>query len=129
MTRTRVSSGSLFEAKVGFCRAIRVGNVIEIAGTAPIGPDRKTVGPGDAYAQTKRCLEIIAQALADAGADLRHVTRTRLMLTDITRWEEAARAHAEVFGDDRPVCTVMAVTRFIDPDWIVEMEASAVVED
>lgn len=127
--RKQVSSGSPFEAKVGFCRAVRVGNIVEIAGTAPIGPDRKTVGAGDAYAQTKRCIEIMAQAVRDLGGDLRHVTRTRLMLTDITQWEEAARAHGEAFADVRPVCTVMAVTRFIDPEWIVEMEASAVIED
>lgn len=127
--RKLITSGSPFEAKVGFCRAVRVGNVVEIAGTAPIGPDRRTVGVGDAYLQTKRCLDIIAHAMREAGGDLRHVTRTRLMLTDITQWEEAARAHSEVFADIRPVCTVMAVSRFIDPDWIVEMEASAIIED
>jgi len=126
--RKLVSSGSPFERQVGFSRAVRVGNIIEVAGTAPIGPDRKTVGVGDMYAQTKRCLEIIAQALAEAGAEPRHVVRTRLILTDMSRWSEAARAHGEMFADIRPVCTVMQVSRFIDPDWLVEIEASAVID-
>lgn len=123
--RKLVSSGSPFEPKVGFCRAVRVGNVIEVAGTAPIGAP---AGAG-MYAQTKRCLDIIAQALRDAGGDLRHVTRTRLILTDMSRWQDAARAHGEVFADIRPVCTVMEVTGFIDPAWLVEIEATAIVDD
>lgn len=128
MTRKLVSSGSPFEAQVGFCRAVRVGNIVEVAGTAPIGVDRKTMGVGDMYAQTKRCLEIITQALAEAGAEPRHVVRTRLILTDMSRWSEAARAHGEVFADIRPVCTVMEVARFIDPDWLVEIEATAIID-
>ena len=126
--RKLVSSGSPFEAKVGFCRAVRVGNIVEVAGTAPIGVDRKTVGVGDMYAQTKRCLEIITQALAEAGAEPRHVVRTRLILTDMSRGSEAARAHGEVFADIRPACTVMEVSRFIDPDWLVEIEATAIID-
>ncbi len=126
--RKLVSSGSPFEAQVGFCRAVRVGNIIEVAGTAPIGPDRKTVGAGDMYAQTKRCLDIIAQALAEAGAEPRHVVRTRLILTDMSRWSEAARAHSEMFADIRPVCTVMEVPRFSDPDWLVESHATAIID-
>ena len=126
--RKLVSSGSPFEAQVGFCRAVRVGSIIEVAGTAPIGPDRKTVGVGDMYAQTKRCLDIIAQALAEAGAEPRHVVRTRLILTDMSRWSEAALAHGEVFSDIRPACTVMEVSRFIDPDWLVEIEAVAMID-
>jgi enamine deaminase RidA (YjgF/YER057c/UK114 family) len=124
--RKLVSSGSPFEAKVGFCRAVRVGNIVEVAGTAPIGSDRKTVGAGDMYAQTKRCLDIIAAALSEAGAEPRHVVRTRLIHTDISRWEEAARAHGEMFADIRPVCTLMEVSGFIDPDWLIEIEATAV---
>ena len=127
--RKLVSSGSPFEAVVGFSRAVRVGNVVEIAGTAPIGPDRKTVGVGDAYAQTKRCLEIVLAALREAGGDARYVTRTRLLLTDMKQWREAARAHGEVFGDIRPVNTVVQVSGFIDPDWLVEVEATAVIDD
>jgi enamine deaminase RidA (YjgF/YER057c/UK114 family) len=126
--RKLVASGSPFEGKVGFSRAIRVGNIIEVAGTAPIGPDRRTIGAGDMYAQTKRCIEIITQALAEAGAEPRHVVRTRLILTDMSRWSEAARAHSEAFADIRPVCTVMEVSRFIDPDWLVEVEATAVID-
>ena len=126
--RKLVSSGSPFEGQVGFSRAVRVGDIIEVAGTAPIGPDRRTVGVGDMYAQAKRCLEIITQALAEAGAEPRHVVRTRLILTDMSRWSEAARAHGEVFADIRPVCTVMEVSGFIDPDWLVEIEATAVID-
>ena len=126
--RKLVSSGSPFEAQVGFCRAVRVGSIIEVAGTAPIGPDRKTVGVGDMYAQTKRCLDIIAQALAEAVDEPRHVVRTRLILTDMSRWSDAALAHGEVFSDIRPACTVMEVSRFIDPDWLVEIEATAIIE-
>ena len=125
MTRTLVASGSPFEREVGFSRAVRVNNIVEVAGTAPIGAD----APGDMYAQTKRCLEIIAKALADAGAELRHVTRTRIMLTDMSRWREAARAHGEVFAEIRPGCTFVEVSGFIDPEWLVEIEASAVIAD
>jgi enamine deaminase RidA (YjgF/YER057c/UK114 family) len=126
--RKLISSGSPYEPLAGFSRAVRAGNIIEVAGTAPIGPDRKTVGVGDMYAQTKRCLEIITQALAESGAEPRHVVRTRLILTDMSRWPEAARAHGEFFSDIRPVCTVMEVSRFIDPDWLIEIEATAIVD-
>lgn len=124
MTRKLVTSASPFEREVGFSRAVRVGNIIEVAGTAPIGAN----APGDMYAQTKRCLEIIAVALVDAGGELKHVTRTRIMLTDMTRWREAARAHGEVFADIRPGCTFVEVSAFIDPEWLVEIEASAVID-
>jgi enamine deaminase RidA (YjgF/YER057c/UK114 family) len=127
--RTRVSSGSPFEEIVGFSRAVRAGAVVEIAGTAPIGPDRKTVGIGDAYVQAKRCLEIIEAALVEAGALLGHVTRTRIMVTDMAHWNDVARAHGEVFADIRPASTVVQVSRFIDPDWLVEIEATAVIDD
>lgn len=122
--RKLVSSSSPYEREVGFSRAVRVGNIIEVAGTAPIGAN----APGDVYAQTKRCLEIIAAALVDAGGDVRHVTRTRIMLTDIAQWREAARAHGEVFADIRPGCTFVEVSAFIDPEWLVEIEASAVID-
>jgi enamine deaminase RidA (YjgF/YER057c/UK114 family) len=125
MTRTLIGSGSPFEREIGFSRAVRVGNIIEIAGTAPIGAN----APGDVHAQTKRCLEIIAQALQEAGAELQHVTRTRVMLTDMLRWREAARAHGEVFADIRPVTTFVQVSGFIDPKWLVEIEATAVIDD
>jgi enamine deaminase RidA (YjgF/YER057c/UK114 family) len=87
------------------------------------------VGVGDVHAQTKRCLEIAVAALREAGAEPRHVTRTRLLLTDMAHWREAARAHGELFADIRPVNTVMQVSGLIDPDWLVEMEATAVIDD
>jgi enamine deaminase RidA (YjgF/YER057c/UK114 family) len=126
--RKLVKSGSPFEGQVGFSRAVRVGNIIEVAGTAPIGDDGKCFAPGDMYRQTQRCLAIIAQALRDAGADTRHVVRTRIMVTDMARWQEAARAHGEVFAEIRPGCTFVEVSGFIDPDWLVEIEASAIID-
>lgn len=125
MTRKLVSSGSPYEREVGFSRAVRVGNIVEVAGTAPVGAN----APGDMYAQTKRCLDIIAQALRDAGADVRHVVRTRVMVTDMSHWREAAKAHGEMFAEVRPGCTFVEVSAFIDPEWLVEIEASAVIDD
>ncbi|MFE6719074.1 RidA family protein [Streptomyces albidoflavus] len=125
--RKHVSSGSPLEPRIGFSRAVRVGVHVAVAGTAPIGDDGATVGPGDVHAQTVRCFDIAERALAEAGASLADVTRTRMMLTDITRWEEAARAHGERFADVRPACTFVEVSRFIDPEWLVEVEVDAVV--
>ncbi|MEU6434486.1 RidA family protein [Streptomyces albidoflavus] len=125
--RIRVSSGSPLEPRIGFSRAVRVGAHVAVAGTAPIGDDGSTVGPGDVHAQTVRCFDIAERALAEAGASLADVTRTRMMLTDVTRWEEAARAHGERFADVRPACTFVEVSRFIDPEWLVEVEIDAVV--
>ncbi|MEW2150085.1 RidA family protein [Streptomyces albidoflavus] len=125
--RMRVSSGSPLEPRIGFSRAVRVGAYVAVAGTAPIGDDGSTVGPGDVHAQAVRCFDIAERALAEAGASLADVTRTRMMLTDITRWEEAARAHGERFADVRPACTFVEVSRFIDPEWLVEVEIDAVV--
>ena len=104
-----------------------MGDHIAVAGTAPIAPGGGTAARGDVYGQTKRCLEIIAAAIQEAGGSLAHVTRTRVMLTDMTRWQDAARAHGEVFGTIRPACTFVQVSRFIDPDWLVEIEADAIV--
>jgi enamine deaminase RidA (YjgF/YER057c/UK114 family) len=127
--RKLVSSGSPFEPRLGISRAVRVGSVVSVSGTAPLGPDGRTVGVGDAEAQTRRCFEIIAGALESAGASLRHVVRTRILLTRIEDWEAAARVHGEIFRDIRPANTTMQVSRFIDPDWLVEVEADAVLED
>jgi len=126
--RRLVSSGSPLEPEIGFSRAVRAGSHIAIAGTAPIAPGGGTVAPGDVYNQTRRCLAIIEQALAEAGGTLADVTRTRIMLTDMARWRDAARAHGEVFGAIRPACTFVQVVGFIDPAWLVEIEADAVVE-
>ncbi|GGK21604.1 hypothetical protein GCM10011583_62010 [Streptomyces camponoticapitis] len=125
-TRQVVGSGSPLEPEIGFSRAVRVGSYVVVAGTAPIGDDGRTVGPGDVYAQTVRCLDIAERALREAGAGMADVVRTRLMLTDVTRWREAARAHGERFADIRPACTVVEVSRFIDPEWLVEVEIDAI---
>jgi enamine deaminase RidA (YjgF/YER057c/UK114 family) len=125
--RQMVGSGSPLEPQIGFSRAVRKGPYVAVAGTAPIGDDGTNVGPGDVYAQTVRCLDIADAALKAAGASLEDVVRTRIMLTDVTRWKDAARAHGERFAVIRPVTTFVEVSRFIDPEWLVEIEVDAVV--
>jgi enamine deaminase RidA (YjgF/YER057c/UK114 family) len=127
--RKLISSGSPYEPRVGISRAVRASAIITVAGTAPLGPDDRTFGRGDAGAQARRCLEIIAAALDGAGGSLRHVVRTRILLTRIDDWQAVAAVHGEVFRDIRPVNTIMQVVRFIDPDWLVEIEADAVIDD
>ena len=127
--RTLISSGSPLEPRIGFSRAVRVGHIVAVAGTAPIAPDGSVASPGSVYGQTKRCLDIVLQAIAEAGLTAKSVVRTRVMLTDISHWEEAARAHGEVFGTIRPACTFVQVARFINPDWLVEVEADCVATD
>lgn len=124
--RKLISSGSPFEPRIGFSRAVRVGPFVAVSGTAPIAPDGGVAAPGDLYGQTKRCLEIIAQAIGKAGLGLGDVVRTRVMLTDISRWEEAARAHGEVFGKVKPASTFVEVKGLINRDWLVEIEADCV---
>ena len=126
--RKLISSGSPYEPKVGISRAVRVGNVIAVSGTAPLGSNGRTVGIGDAGAQARRCLEIIAGALEKAGASLRQVVRTRTLLVHIEDWQAVA-IHGEFFSEIRPANTIMQVSRFIDPEWLVEFEADAVVDD
>lgn len=128
MTRKLISSGSPYEPQIGFSRAVRVGNIISVAGTAPIGPDRHTVGVGDPAAQTRRCLEIIRAALEEAGASLNDVIRTRIFLTRIADWEKVGEAHGEFFRDIRPASTMVQVARLIDPEWLVEIEADAFID-
>jgi enamine deaminase RidA (YjgF/YER057c/UK114 family) len=125
--RTLVSSGSYLEPVIGFSRAVRVGNAIVVGGTAPIAAGGGTAAVGDVYGQTRRCLEIIAKAIIEAGGAMENVTRTRILLTDIALWKDAARAHAEVFGEIRPATTLMQVSAFVDPDWLVEIEAEALL--
>lgn len=127
MDRILISSGSPYENIIGFSRAVRVGNFIAVGGTAPIGPDGKTVSPGDPAAQARRCFEIIKAALKEAGAGLEHVVRSRILLTNIGDWEAVSQVRAEYLRDARPVDTVMQVDRFIDPDWLLEIEVDAVV--
>lgn len=126
--RKLISSGSPFEPRIGFSRAVRVGPYVAVSGTAPIAPDGGVAAPGDVYGQTKRCFEIIEQAVKEAGVTLEHVIRTRVMLTDISRWEEAARAHGEVFGEIRPASTFVEVKGLIERGWLVEIEADCVAE-
>ena len=127
MPRQLISSGSPFEKPIGFSRAVRVGNAIAVSGTAPIAPGGGTAYPGDLYRQTRTCLEIIKDAIEKAGGRLEDVIRTRIMLVDINRWQDAARAHGEFFGDIRPASTFVQVSRFIDADWLVEIEADGMV--
>lgn len=126
--RKLISSGSSFEPQIGFSRAVRVGNVVAVSGTAPIAPDGSVAAPGDLYGQTKRCFEILAEAIAKSGLTLDSVIRTRVMLTDISRWQEAARAHGEVFGKIRPASTFVEVKGLINKDWLVEIEADCIAE-
>jgi enamine deaminase RidA (YjgF/YER057c/UK114 family) len=129
MTRKLVSSGSPYEPMVGNSRAVRVGTIVTVAGAAPLGPDGHTVGKGNAAAQARRCFEIIAGALEKTGASLQDVVRTRILLTRIDDWQSVAGVHGEFFRDIRPVNTIMQVSRFIDPDWLIEIEAAAVIDD
>ena len=127
--RQRISTGSPYEPIVGISRAIRVGNHIAVTGTAPIGPDGRTFAIGDPAAQARRSLEIIEQAISDLGGRLHHVIRTRTLLTNIDHWEAVARVHGEFFADIRPANTIMEISRFIDPDWLVEFEADAIIDE
>ena len=127
MTRQLISSGSPFEPEIGFSRAVRVGNRIEVSGTAPIR-DGKTAGT-TMYEQTKAALEIILKAVEQAGGKPSDIIRTRVFLTDMTQWKEAARAHGEVFGDIRPANAFIGSSGFINPEWLVEIEVSAQIED
>lgn len=129
MSRTNIASGSPMEPVIGFSRAVRIGEIVAVAGTAPIAEGGGTACAGDVYGQTKRCLEIGLAALAEAGARPEDVLRSRILLVDAETWQEAARAHGEVFGDIRPACTFMEVSRFIDLAWLVETELDAVVKD
>lgn len=121
----RFSSGGTFEEKVGYSRAVRCGPFVLVAGTTATGADGELVGVGDAYAQTRQTIENIAAALAQAGAGLSDVVQTRMYVTDIDRWEEVGRAHAEAFGRVRPVAAMVEVARLIDPRMLVEIEAVA----
>ena len=126
--RKLVSSKSAFESQIGFSRAVRVGPVVAISGTAPIAEGGGVAAPGDVYGQTLRCFEIIRRAIEEAGLTLESVIRTRVMLTDISRWKEAARAHGEVFAAVRPASTFVQVSGLIDPAWLVEIEADCAAD-
>jgi enamine deaminase RidA (YjgF/YER057c/UK114 family) len=123
--RQLISSGSPWEASVGYSRAVRVGQVVEVAGTT--AQDGDAITGTDEYTQTKRILEKIAAALHEAGATLAQVVRTRIFVTNIAQWEAVGRAHGEVFGTIRPVTTMVQVAALIDPRMLVEMEATAII--
>ena len=127
MKRELISNGNPLEDIIGFSRAVRVGPYISVGGTAPVRHDGKTVGVGNPGVQARRCLEIIKDALERAGSGLEDVVRTRIILTRIEDWEEVIKVRAEYFKKIKPVDTVMQVTRFINPEWLVEIEADAIV--
>lgn len=125
--RTRVSTGSPWEPVVGYCRAIRVGSIVEVAGTTAM-KDGQPVFPGDAYAQTRYVLQLIEGALGELGASMNDVVRTRMFVTDISQWESIGKAHGEFFADVRPVATMVEVKALIDPALLVEIEVQAIVD-
>jgi enamine deaminase RidA (YjgF/YER057c/UK114 family) len=127
MNRRRVFSAAPWEGKVGYCRAIKAGDLIFVTGTAAVDDQGKTFEPGNAYAQAKRCLFLIERALKQLGTDLSSVVRTRMFVTDISKWQEFGRAHGEAFRDFPPATTMVEVKALIDPDMLIEIEADAVV--
>jgi len=127
--RELISNGNPMEAVVGFSRAVRVGPYISVGGTAPVGPDGKTVGVGDVAAQTRQCIEIIKTSLEQAGSGLQDVVRTRIILTNIDDWKAAIDVRKEYFSEVRPVDTIMAIDRFVNPEWLIEIEADAVIAE
>lgn len=127
MKRELISGGSPYEDIVGFSRAVRVGRHISIGGTAPMDAKGNTVGVGDISLQTKQCIETIKIALEKAGSGLNDVVRTRMLLTNIEDWKAAAEVRATYFKEIKPVDTIMQVSRFIDPEWLIEIEVDAVI--
>lgn len=125
--RLRVSTGSPWESVVGYSRAIRIGNVVEVAGTTAM-KDGNVVGKGNAYEQTKYILQIIEGALKQVGSGMSDVVRTRMFVTDISQWEEIGKAHGEYFKEIRPVATMVEVKSLIDPELLVEIEVQAIMK-
>ncbi len=122
----RVFTGRIWETEVGYCRAVKAGNLIFVTGTAPVADDGGVFAPGDGYAQARRCLEIIEKALGELHCSMKQVVRTRMFVTDISRWREFGRAHGEFFREHPPATTMVEVARLIDPEMLIEIEADAV---
>ena len=127
MERKNITYNQPLEKEIGFSRAVRVGNIITVTATAPIAKDGSVHAPGDMYGQSKRCIEIIKDVIEQAGGKLDDVIRTRIFLKDISRWKEAANAHGEYFSKIQPACSFIGVSGFINPEWLVEIEADAIV--
>ncbi len=123
----RTFSGAPWEKRVGYCRAIRIGNTIAVTGTTSLDEQGQVFAHGDAYKQARRCLEIIEKAIKDLGADRSNIIRTRMFVTDISRWEEFGRAHGEFFSDHPPATTMVEVKSLIDSNMLIEIEADAVI--
>lgn len=127
-SRRKVSGPSPYETRIGFSRAVRVGSLIYVSGTAPIGEDGKTAFPGDPYGQTLRCLEIIRRALEELGATIQDVVRVRIFIRDRSDFGAVCRAYGEIFKEVCPAATMIIADRFLEEDWLVEIEAEAVTE-
>ena len=127
-SRVNYSSGAKWEEIVGYSRAVKVGNVVEVTGTVAVDEHNNLIGEGDPYLQTKFILQKIEAILIKAGASLHHVVRTRMFVTDISKWEEYGRAHGEVFADIKPCTTMVEVSKLIAPEYLIEIEATAIIE-
>jgi len=129
VSRRNVTYNQPLEKEIGFSRAVRIGNIIAVSGTAPIARDGSVHSPGDVYGQARRCLEIIKDVIEKAGGKLENVTRTRILLKDMKKWQEAAKAHGEYFSKIQPACTFVEVSGFVNPEWLIEIEADAVLNE
>ena len=125
MAVQRVFSGATWEGQVGYCRAVRAGNLAWVSGTAPVAKEGGVLGVGDGYLQARRCLEIVAEALSGLGMGMADVVRTRMFVTDISRWAEFGRAHQEAFGAHPPATSMVEVKALIDPAMMIEIEVDA----
>lgn len=128
-SRKNYSTGAKWEPIVGYSRAVRIGNIIEVSGTCAVDPEGNAHGVGDPYKQTQRILQIIEQAIEHCGGKMSDVIRTRTFTTDISQWQEIGRAHGEVFGDIRPATSMVEVSKLISPEYTVEIEATAILKE